>query len=174
VQNAASLNQDGDTMRAFSMAAPYDFDESDCAVLEPRAPRPGLGSVMSAEFACVKEAASFSRLRELLVERSQHCVLVVGAEGRPVGVVTQTDLLRALDDPGMRAPGPRAGQVMTALVFALPVTATIEQAAALMAYEGVQQIVVTGMGGRVAGIVRALDVARRCARSAGYLVDREE
>lgn len=156
------------------MAAPYDFDESDCPIPEPRAPRPGLGSVMSADVACVKESTPFSRLRELLVERSQHCVLIVGAEGRPVGVVTQTDLLRALEDPRRRAPGPTAGEVMTALVFALPVTASVEQAAALMAYEGVQQIVVTGMGGRVAGIVRALDVARRFARSAGYLVDREE
>jgi CBS domain-containing protein len=129
---------------------------------------------MSTQLACVDEAAPLGRLHELLVDQSQHCVLVIGGEGRPVGVVTQTDLLRAFAGRSRGSGVQSAGQVMTALVFALPVTASVEQAAALMAYEGVQQIVVTGMRGQVAGVVRALDVARRFARSAGYLVDREE
>jgi CBS domain-containing protein len=120
--------------------------------------------------ACAGRGDELARLRELLVDRGQHCVPIVGDDGRPVGVVTQSDLLRALG----RDDHASAGAFMTPLVFALPITASIEQAAALMAYEGVDQIVVTGMNGQVAGVVRALDVARRCARSAGYLVDRQE
>jgi len=134
----------------------------------------GVEQIMTANVACVDEGAPVAHLRELLVERGQHCVPVIAREGRPVGMVTQTDLLRSLGQ-ARRADGDMtAGAIMTALVFALPVTASVEQAAALMAYEGVEQIVVTGMGGEVAGVVRALDVARRCARSAGYLIDREE
>lgn len=143
----------------------------------------GIHHIMTAEIACVDETATLDDLRELLLERGQHVVPVVAGEGRPVGVVTQTDLLRTISEaeagPRKRAgtgdPRDRtAGDIMTALVFALPVTASVEQAAALMAYEGVEQIVVTGLRGEVAGVVRALDVARRCARSAGYLIDREE
>jgi CBS domain-containing protein len=150
----------------------------------------GIGQIMNAEVACVEEGASLDDLRELLLERGQHCVPVVAREGRPVGVVTQTDLLRTMSEGDAPlaplAVSPRstgrmatvsdrtAGDIMTALVFALPVTASVEQAAALMAYEGVEQIVVTSLDGEVAGLVRALDVARSCARSAGYLVDREE
>jgi CBS domain-containing protein len=156
----------------------------------------GIAQIMNPEVACVGEGASLDDLRELLLERGQHCVPVVAREGRPVGVVTQTDLLRTMsegegDGEGCEAEAPlrvlprstgrmaavrdrTAGDIMTALVFALPVTASVEQAAALMAYEGVEQIVVTSLDGEVAGLVRALDVARSCARSAGYLVDREE
>jgi CBS domain-containing protein len=147
------------------MAAPRRHDEGGAS----RGEGPGIDRIMTSAIACVGERATLAELRELLVERGQHCVPVLGAEGRPVGMVTQTDLLRASGE-GSRT----AGDIMTALVFALPITASVEQAAALMAYEGVEQIVVTGMNGEVAGVVRALDVARRCARSAGYLVDREE
>ncbi|HKE19272.1 MAG TPA: CBS domain-containing protein [Kofleriaceae bacterium] len=161
----------------------------------------GIAQIMTAEVTCVDEGASLDDLRELLLERGLHCVPVVAPEGRPVGVVTQTDLLRTISqieegegteggaagEAGARlGVSPRstgrmaavrertAGDIMTALVFALPVTASVEQAAALMAYEGVEQLVVTSLDGEVAGLVRALDVARSCARSAGYLVDREE
>jgi CBS domain-containing protein len=149
------------------------------AVAAARAAAQGIDEIMSADVSCVGEGASLAQLCELLVERGQHCVPVVAPEGRPVGMVTQTDVLRSIGEAAesadQGAPLQRtAGEIMTALVFALPVTASVEQAAALMAYEGVEQIVVTGLGGEVAGVVRALDVARRCARSAGYLVDREE
>jgi CBS domain-containing protein len=154
-------------MRAFAMAAPRRHDDGGVSHSEPL----GIERIMTTGIACVGERATLAELRELLVERGQHCVPVLGPERRPVGVVTQTDLLRAsVENRGART----AGDIMTALVFALPVGASVEQAAALMAYEGVEQIVVTGMNGEVAGVVRALDVARRCARSAGYLVDREE
>ena len=170
-------------MRAFSMATPRRQDDSGVpAHGSTPGDRQGIRQIMTAGIACVDETASLDDLRELLLERGQHVVPVVAREGRPVGVVTQTDLLRTISEAetGERRPptgDPRdrtAGDIMTALVFALPVTASVEQAAALMAYEGVEQIVITGMRGEVAGVVRALDVARRCARSAGYLVDREE
>jgi CBS domain-containing protein len=170
-------------MRAFAMEAPGRQHHSGVpAHGSTPGDRQGIRQIMTAEIACVDETASLDDLRELLLERGQHVVPVVAREGRPVGVVTQTDLLRTLREAetGERRPptgDPRdrtAGDIMTAMVFALPVTASVEQAAALMAYEGVEQIVITGMRGEVAGVVRALDVARRCARSAGYLVDREE
>jgi CBS domain-containing protein len=49
---------------------------------------------------------------------------------------------------------------MSGFVFALPATSSVEQAAALMAYEGVGQIVVTGAGGKLLGMVSALDLVR--------------
>ena len=142
------------------------------AVQDPHGPAPRAEGVVDlvTRVDCARRGDEVSRLRELLVDRGQHCVPIVGDDGRPVGVVTQSDLLRALG----RDDRASAGALMTPLVFALPITASIEQAAALMAYEGVNQIVVTGMNGQVAGVVRALDVARGCARSAGYLVDRQE
>ena len=171
-------------MRAFSMATLRRHQDDSSVPAHGSTPGDlqGIRQIMTAGISCVDETASLDDLRELLLERGQHVVPVIAPEGRPVGVVTQTDLLRTFREAetGERRPptgDPRdrtAGDIMTALVFALPVTASVEQAAALMAYEGVEQIVITGLRGEVAGVVRALDVARRCARSAGYLIDREE
>jgi len=180
------------------MAAPMRRESSRVSMMREAGRRhrhpqtEGVESIMT-EVACVEGGASVGRVRELLVDHRHPCVPVVAADGRPIGVITQTDLLRHLGS-GLRQYGEvvsdekpaapssslraserehTAGQIMTALVLALPVTASIEQAAALMAYESVEQIVVTSLTGQVVGVVRALDVARRCARSAGYLVDRQ-
>jgi CBS domain-containing protein len=61
---------------------------------------------------------------------------------------------------------------MTYFVFAVPSRASIGQAAALMAYEGVHRCVVTGDGGQITGIVTALDIARWVAEQNGYVVRR--
>ncbi|MDX2091718.1 MAG: CBS domain-containing protein [Kofleriaceae bacterium] len=58
---------------------------------------------------------------------------------------------------------------MSSFVFALPLDSTIEAAAALMALEGVSQVVVTNCHGELAGIVSALDIARHVAVRAGYI-----
>ena len=54
--------------------------------------------------------------------------------------------------------------------FALPACAAIEQAAALMAYEGVTCIAIVGEHGRVVGLLSALDLARALAVVAGYAI----
>ena len=82
------------------------------------------------------------------------------------GLVTRTDVLRELDENDATA-----GDAMSLYVFALPARSSIEKAAALMAYEGVGQICVTGDGGVLLGRVSALDVARHYAVEAGYLVE---
>jgi CBS domain-containing protein len=73
-----------------------------------------------------------------------------------------------------RPPPTTAGEIMTSVVFALPVSASVAQAAALMAYEGVQTLVITERDGHIAGVLSALDITRWCARTSGYLVEREE
>ena len=70
-------------------------------------------------------------------------------------------------------PDGTAGEAMSHFVFALPREAAIERAAALMAYEGVGQIVVTDRGGALVGIVSALDITRHYAIRSGYLAEGE-
>ena len=125
--------------------------------------RPGAVTVLASEGVPV--------LRHLLLERRVGGVPVVGTDGRPVGIVSGGDLLRSLLDGG--TPPTTAGEIMSD-VLALPITASVAQAAALMSYEGVDLIVITDLGGQVAGVVKALDIARWHAREAGYLVDRAD
>lgn len=173
-------------MRAFPLAPPllHDDDELDdrstavrartrnetgelttveAAALASRAMACGVDQIMRPHPPTVLEDAPVAVLRDLLLERRARAVPVVDRDGRPVGVVTAADLLRG--------DGGTAADVMSPNVLALPITAILAQAAALIAYEGVSEIVIADLHGRVAGMLGALDITRWCARAAGYLVD---
>lgn len=89
-------------------------------------------------------------------------ILVVDGADNLIGILTRTDALRA-------APEQSAQDVLSGVVFVLPMFASVERAAALMAYEGVGQIVVTDGNGALVGIVSAIDLVRHYAVVAGYL-----
>jgi CBS domain-containing protein len=147
-------------MRAFSMSGPSG----------ERLPRGSIAEVMHTDVACVHASEGIPALRHLLLERRVGGVPVVASDGRPVGIVSGADLVRSLLESG--TPPTTAGEIMSSEILALPTTASIAQAAALMSYEGVDLIVITDLAGRVAGTVQALDIARWHARASGYLVDR--
>lgn len=177
-------------MRAFALVAPVSADSSSAAADPPPARRrrteeitgeivsgglaacalnAGVDQIMCVDTPCLTEDAPISLARDLLLDHVIGAVPVLDDHGRPSGIVTAGDLLRAAQEGGRTE---TVADVMTAMVFAMPVSASIAQAAALMAYEGVKVLVITDLGGRVAGTLGALDIARWCARGAGYLVDR--
>jgi CBS domain-containing protein len=135
-----------------------------------RLPRGSIGEVMHGGVPCVLASEGIPALRHLLLERRVGGVPVVSSDGRPVGIVSGEDLLRSL--LARETPPTTAGEIMSRELLALPITASIAQAAALMSYEGVDLLVITDPQGRVAGLVQALDIARWHARASGYLVDR--
>ena len=122
-----------------------------------------LGSLVSSAVTVVDETTSVDDIRQLLCELRIPAVAVI--DDRSVrGVVTRTDVLRAIETGGTTA-----GDVMSRFVFALPSETPVERAAALMAFEAVGQIVVTGDDGELVGMVSALDIARYLAVREGYL-----
>ncbi len=110
------------------------------------------------------ESAPLGDVRELLLDLRVPAVVVVDRDRALRGIVTRTDVLR-----GQRDPDATARDAMSGFVFALTLDATIECAAALMAIEGVGQIVVTTEDDELLGMVSALDIARHVAIGAGYL-----
>ncbi|HYU14696.1 MAG TPA: CBS domain-containing protein [Candidatus Acidoferrum sp.] len=126
------------------------------------ADRTPLSEVMTRHVVCVLPDLDLGDLMELFLERNIGGAPVVDQDGRPIGVVSRTDLLGSF----------KAGtvaDVMVPMAFVLPESATLSQAAALMAFEGVHRIPVVSSEGRVVGIVSALDVARWLAQSDGYI-----
>jgi CBS domain-containing protein len=153
-----------------------------------------VSTIMTNEVACVTADLPLDALARLLLEHHISGVPVVDEDGAPVGVVTKTDLLRALSSSAdkswqLRAhdgdiqlelrpaelrslAGRRVREVMTTLVFALAADASIARAAALMAYEGIHRVPVVSDDGRVVGLLSSLDVLRWLALASGYVVGR--
>jgi predicted transcriptional regulator len=119
--------------------------------------------VMTSDPICLEPAWSLEAARRALHEGGVTRAPVVNQQGRPVGILCMSDL------PNGTSAHAAVDDVMTPFVFSLPENAGVGRAAALMAYEDVQQLVVTGQDGAVVGLVSALDVASWFARRMGYL-----
>lgn len=107
-----------------------------------------------------------AEIQRLLAHERVPAVAVVDDAHALRGVITRTDVLRALGETRMQ----RASDIMSRFVLSLPPRAAIEKAAALMAYECVGHLAVLGSHGELLGLVSAVDVARHDAVSAGYRV----
>jgi CBS domain-containing protein len=156
--------------------------------------------VMTREVVCLEPGMDLDATASLFLERGISGAPVVDPEGRPIGMVTKTDLMRAMHDgtdteeidtrPGrpsrhtrqggvevldegfalVRGRGAAVRDIMTPVAFTLSESAPLARAAALMAFEGVHRVPIVSVRGAVVGIVSALDVVRWLAREEGYLV----
>lgn len=129
-----------------------------------------VGEAMRRDVMCVTETMSTRELASLMLERNVSHAPVVDAEGRVVGMVSMSDLARASWARGPRAISATVADVMMPFAFTLGENASLARAAALMAYEGVGRIVIVEPGGKVGGVLGAVDVMRWLAREAGYVV----
>jgi CBS domain-containing protein len=154
-----------------------------------RADRTTIAAIMTPDVLCVRADVAVDTLVPLLLQHGISGVPVVDATGAPVGIVSKTDLVReryendgagelrsdAVRERGFHESdvgGRLVADVMAGMTFALPEDATISQACALMAYEGVHRVPVVCAEGKVVGILSALDVLRWLATTDGYLIGR--
>ena len=135
--------------------------------LTDRVTRTEVVQVMNGSVVSVRSDLRVDALRSLLLERQIGGVPVVDTQGRPIGMVTKSDLLRGRvprDDPQTVA------DVMTAVPLAVSEQTTLSQAAAHMAFEGLHRLPVVAEDGHIVGILSAIDILRWLARLDGFLM----
>lgn len=126
-----------------------------------------VASVMAQAVHCVRADVSVEALAVALIQHGIGGVPVVDDDGRAIGIASKTDVVRCVQERRPLATTTVA-EIMTPVVFSLREDATVEHAAALMAFEGVHRIPVVARDGLLVGIVTPLDVARAIAARAGY------
>jgi CBS domain-containing protein len=153
-----------------------------------------VSEIMDSRTLCIEATFPADELMPLMIARNVARIAVVDSSGGALGIITRTDLLlrRHLDltyrhtssvrqvagtrpvssvGPKVEAPAVRTVRdVMSGGAFALSEAAPVARAAALMAYEGVECIVVISQHGRVVGLLSSLDIVRWVARSHGFSV----
>jgi CBS domain-containing protein len=145
-------------------AAPGPVVERDPADAEPSlADRTPVQAAMTRTVVAVKADLPLDRARSLFLDRGIGGAPVVDDEGRPLGILSKTDLLRA---PGAET----VADAMSRNVLTLPELAPISEAAALLANDGVHRAPVLGREGRVVGIVTVLDLLRWLVQQDGQLM----
>ncbi|HUJ63790.1 MAG TPA: CBS domain-containing protein [Kofleriaceae bacterium] len=128
-------------------ACAIDFDDEPTAVIRT------LGALVREPALVIDERAPLAEARRLLAESRVPALVVVDASDAVRGLITRSDLLAARDDG-------RVLDAMSGCVFALRASAEVHAAAALIAYEGVGQVVVIDAAGQLVGMVSAIDLVR--------------
>ena len=131
-----------------------------------------ISALMSGEVYCVSEDVSVQALAALLIEGGFSDVPVVDEGGKPIGVVSQADLIRHHYESGTDSheAASTVGDIMTDVSFTLGEGALVSQAAALMALERIDRVPVVDPMGQVVGILSSLDVLYWLACETGYVV----
>jgi CBS domain-containing protein len=130
-----------------------------------------VGEIMTRSPKCVPADLALDALAELFTEKATHGVTVIDEAGKPIGMVSKTNLIRALREG---VDGATAATAMTPSVCSLTIDASISHAAALMVFHGVHHLVVLSDSGDWIGDVSALDLARWLAEQDGYVLPRDD
>lgn len=137
-------------------------------------------AVMASPVVTVDEEAPVRDLLRLFVAAGIGAAPVVNSRGEPVGVVSKTDVLRAVyEDPSSAGGGAaaeelevdldeegdlRARDLMTPGPLTVPESASVSEVASLMAREHIHRLFVIGAKGALTGVVSAMDLVAWLAR----------
>jgi CBS domain-containing protein len=138
--------------------------------------------VMTRRVVTARPTTGFKELAQKMTAEQVSALPVVDEEGRPIGIVSEGDLiLKEEFAPGRMRPqlfgrrrdrtartkaeGLDAAKVMTSPVVCVHPTATLAEAARLMHRRGVKRLPVVGDDGRLMGIVSRADLLKVFLRS---------
>jgi IMP dehydrogenase len=114
----------------------------------------------------ISESASLAEAASILDARKISGLPVVGAGGDVVGVLSQTDLIRARANSHLVStwPGLPVGQIMTRPALTIASSASLEEAARVMEERRVHRLVVCDEAATPIGIISSSDLVRSWAR----------
>jgi len=112
--------------------------------------------VMSKDVRVVRPDTSVKEVVATMNKFDIGSIIVVQGD-RPVGIITERDILRRLVEPCLAPETLTARQVMTSPVLTISETASIEEAAKLMAKKRVKRLPVMN-DGKLVGIVTFTDI----------------
>jgi len=121
-----------------------------------------VGDVMTPNPVSISEVASLAEATSLLESRKISGLPVVDTIGTLVGVLSQTDLIRAQANPQLQANwrGLAVREIMTTPALTIPATAGLDEAARVMGERRVHRLVVTDDAATPIGIISASDLVR--------------
>jgi CBS domain-containing protein len=115
--------------------------------------------IMTSDPACCSPGTTLDQVAKLMVENNCGEIPIVDASNRPVGVVTDRDIVSRVVARGRNPVGETAETCMTHPVVTVRDDAPIEQIVAAMEEHQIRRVPVIDADGCCAGIVSQADVA---------------
>lgn len=112
----------------------------------------------------VKLGLSALDVAKLMIKNRVGSVVLVDDYEKPVGIVTERDLLRKVSASIKPAKSITVKSIMSSPVITIRAYDSIETAAAVMAKNKIKRLVVVEQDGSLAGVLSVTDIARKLAR----------
>ena len=116
-----------------------------------------LASIIKKAAISVTTETSIRQVVEVMAARSIGSMIVVDTEQKPIGIFTQSDVLKRIVLPGGSLDHP-ISEVMSPTPYTLALSANAYDAALLMAMHGVRHVLAVDEGGRLKGVVSERDL----------------
>lgn len=100
----------------------------------------------------------------LMVKKKAGSVVVVDLDGKPVGIVTERDILKKVTALNKSPREIAVQDIMSFPVVTIKTYDSIETAAAIMAKKKIKRLVVLEQDGSPVGVLSITDIARKLAR----------
>lgn len=113
--------------------------------------------VMSSPAMTISEDASTDRVAKLMEKHDVGCIIVTGKSGKPLGIITERDLVVRVVAKNLKPEAVKAKKVMTAPLITIEPDATISQAAKMMNRLNIRRLGVIYKG-QVTGVLSSKDV----------------
>ena len=107
----------------------------------------------------IESAATLAAAVKLLAERGIGALVVTNTDGRTVGIISERDIVRALDERGTAVLGSPVAETMSREVVSCTDTATLDEIMELMTQGKLRHVPVTERE-RLAGMVSIGDVVK--------------
>lgn len=94
--------------------------------------------------------------------------VIVTNNGRPVGIITERNILERIVEPRLDPSTVRAKDIMSSPVITIDPNAAVEEAAQIMARKHIKKLPVVD-GGKIVGVVSTSDIVRASPTQLGIL-----
>ena len=121
---------------------------------------PPLFTIMSKDVIALSEDDTVADAVKAMSERGVGSVVITDAEGRPVGIFTERDLMKKVCAKGLDPSRVPLGDVMTRHPLVARENWTAAKALEVMAYYGFRHLPVVDEHGKLVGIVSIKDVVK--------------
>jgi len=116
--------------------------------------------IVEPEFLSMRPQTTLLEAAKVMADRHHGFVLVTSAEGRPIGIVTEWDILAKVVAEGREPAQVRLEELMTRSLVFVEANEGIDRVAQIMADKGIRRVLVQREG-KVIGVIRAQTIARR-------------
>ncbi len=129
------------------------------ALYDCRSPALDIPSIMTADPICCRAETTLHEVAKMMKDHDCGEIPVVDGNRKPVGVITDRDIVvRALAE-GDGSSTATVGNYMTSPVTTITTQCSLDECADLMEQQQIRRIVVVDQNGCVAGIVAQADIA---------------